>query len=70
MNITHILHAANSVYLCDSKENRLELTYQAWNEFMQKRGALSLPFHLSIKETNLASINGDQGVIITDAANI
>lgn len=70
MKITHIIRAQDNVYLCANNEDRLTLTYAAWNTFMQARGTLSLPFHLTLKETNLASINGDQGVIITGAANL
>ena len=70
MQITHIIRALDYVYLCNNTEERLTLTYKAWNEFMHKRGTLSLPFHLGIKPSNVTNIDGDQGVIITNATNL
>ena len=70
MKITHILRAQDNVYLCANNEDRLTLTYSAWNQFMQARGTLSLPFHLSMKPSNVTDISGDQGMVITDARNL
>ena len=46
LQVTHIVRALDNVYLCSNTEDRLALTYNAWNQFMQSRGTLSLPFNI------------------------
>jgi len=70
LHVTHIVRALENVYLCSSTEDRLALTYNAWNQFMQSRGTLSLPFNIRLSESNVINMQGDQGVVITDASNI
>ena len=70
MKITHVVRAQDVVYLCNNTEGRLTLTYKAWHEFMQKRGTLSIPFHLNIKPSNVTNMQGDEGWVITNAINL
>ena len=70
LHITHIVRALDNAYLCSNTEDRLALTYNAWNQFMQARGTLSLPFNIKLNKSNVTNLQGDQGVVITDACNL
>tara|TARA_R110000737_G_scaffold56165_2_gene80311 strand:+ start:712 stop:942 length:231 start_codon:yes stop_codon:yes gene_type:complete len=70
LQVTHIVRALDNVYLCSNTEDRLALTYSAWNQFMQARGTLSLPFNIKLNKSNVTNMQGDRGVVITDASNI
>ena len=39
LQVTHIVRALDNVYLCSNTEDRLALTYNAWNQFMQAQYA-------------------------------
>ena len=69
MFITRIVRAVDWVHLA-SDEGSLTLTYNAWNRFMQARGTLSLPFTIKVNDNNVTNLQGDQGVVITDAYNL
>ena len=70
LHVTHIVRALDNVYLCSNTEDRLALTYNAWNQFMQARGTLSLPFDIKLNKSNVTNLQGDQGVVITNARNL
>lgn len=72
MIITHIIRTDDNVLLCNSSKDYVTLSYAGWAQFMQKRGTLSLPFSIAVEPTNVVDFANrhDQGVTITDAANI
>jgi hypothetical protein len=46
--ITGIRYRNDNIALVTASNDRIELTYNAWIKFLQARGALSLPFTLSL----------------------
>jgi len=48
MVVTHILRNNNDYVSLLGEKFNLRLSYTAWNAFLKERGALSIPFEVSI----------------------
>ena len=50
MIITHIIRDADTVHMCDADGLSINMTPSEWAAFLTKRGAVSLPFDINLKE--------------------
>lgn len=70
MIIVSIIRTDENAVLYSGNGDSLWLTPDAWNRFLQARGAVSIPFDVDVAPSNVTAIDGKEYVTITDARNL